>query len=345
MKPIFSLILFLFIGITISCDDGDVIVDPGFVFNSDDLELCNTGDPLKANSGNAVFFNINTTTNEAIAFELSNRFYSLTTPSVENGEEIPVERTNFFYRKFDSRITSDYFCTGIPSSTNNIISELKGDGGTITINTVNVSKLDGDDDRDGINNKDEGFFADINRPAAVDGFIAIGTDLTIFKDTDKDGIPDFRDLDDDNDNVRTSSELNDDNATLDTDGDGIFNHLDNDDDGDMVPTRNEITEEAILPTDGRNANNDELNFYLDKDENTNNRQAESLFTNTHTEFYRTNVVSEFVGLSDGNSTITKSNLPFGILEDSKSVEIELDIEEIRVIEMPPATPEPAPTAP
>jgi len=321
-----------------SCDDGDIIVDPGFVFNTTDLKLCNTGDPLVASSGNAVFFNINSTTNEAIAFELNNRFYSLTTASVENGEEIPVERTNFFYRKFDSRITDDYFCSGIPSSTNNIISELKGDRGTITINTVNVSKLDGDDDRDRISNEDEGFFADANRPAAVDGYISVGSDLTIFRDTDKDGIPDFRDLDDDNDNVRTSSELDENNMpSLDTDGDGVFNHLDNDDDGDMIPTRNEITEEAVLPTDSRNANTDELNFYLDINENTNNRPAESLLTNIHTELFRTSVVSEFVGLSDGNSTVTKSNLPFGILEDNEpSVETILDIEEIRALEMMPS---------
>jgi len=338
MKPIIYILTSLLLNfLFISCDDGDIIVDPGFVFNTTDLELCNTGDPLEASSGNAVFFNINSTTNEAIAFELSNRFYSLTTESVGNGEEIPVERTNFFYRKFDSRITSDYFCSGIPSSTDNIISELKGDRGTITINTVNVSKLNGDDDRDGINNEDEGFFADVNRPTAVDGFISVGTDLTIFQDTDKDGIPDFRDLDDDNDNVRTSSELDENNMPiLDTDGDGVFNHLDNDDDGDMIPTRNEITEEAVLPTDARNANADELNFYLDLNENTNNRPAASLLTNIHTELFRTNVLSEFVGLTDGSSTITKSNLPFGIIEDNKpSVETILDIEEIRTLEMMP----------
>ena len=67
------------------------------------------------------------------------------------------------------------------------------------------------------------------------------------QDTDEDGIPDYKDEDDDNDNVKTSIELNDDDNLdgddnpltnfTDTDGDGTPNYLDDDDDGDEVPTR------------------------------------------------------------------------------------------------------------
>jgi len=53
-------------------------------------------------------------------------------------------------------------------------------------------------------------------------------------DTDGDGIPDFQDLDDDNDGVNDSLDafpLNP-NETLDTDSDGIGNNADTDDDND-----------------------------------------------------------------------------------------------------------------
>jgi len=56
------------------------------------------------------------------------------------------------------------------------------------------------------------------------------------QDSDSDGIPDFRDSDDDNDGFPTATELP---VSKDTDGDGIPDYLDDDDDGDGVPTKTE----------------------------------------------------------------------------------------------------------
>ena len=53
-------------------------------------------------------------------------------------------------------------------------------------------------------------------------------------DTDKDGIPDYLDADDDGDGIPTLGE-----GQLDTDGDGILNYLDPDDDNDTILTINE----------------------------------------------------------------------------------------------------------
>jgi hypothetical protein len=95
-------------------------------------------------------------------------------------------------------------------------------------------------------------------------------------DTDGDGIPDFLDTDDDNDNVFTSSEellVSDENGNtipgvyVDTDGDGIPNYLDSDDDGDGIPTRNEdlnVCEDPANPAlnPDNDANEDGLKNYL-----------------------------------------------------------------------------------
>jgi len=314
MKSIYLFISLVFLGSLTSCDDGDIILDPGFTFESDDLESCNTdGSPEVENDGNSVFFNINTTTNEVIAFELNNR-YNLTTASVlPGGQDFPVENNNFSYRKFASRVTSNYFCSGIPDASIDITTELRGDRGTITITTLNVSELDSDDDGDGIPNDEEGFDIDEERPIFPDGTVLVGNDLSIFLDTDDDGIPDFKDIDDDNDNVLTRNETmrNDEGEFADTDGDGIPNYLDDDDDGDMILTRNEITAGRPFPDSEGNTRVDVF-FYLD-DQSTNMMESDTLLINTRQDSFRTSVNVSFLGLSDGNNTISKDELDLGEL--------------------------------
>jgi len=326
MKNIFILSL-LFISF-VSCDDGDVIVDEGFTFKSADLAFCNTGSGQTGNIGNAVFFNINSTTNEVIAFEINNRFFDKTAESIEGGEIKAVETTNVSYRKFDSNVTADYFCSGIPNSTIKIISELIGNGGTIEINTRNVAKLDGDDDGDGLKNENERFIIPQSANTIVfpDGFITVGTDLTDFLDSDSDGIPNFRDLDDDNDNVRTADELDNDGKEQDTDGDGTPDHLDNDDDGDGVLTRDEISENATNPQDNENKNADGLPNYLNKEVNT-EFKAKELLSNRFNNSFKTSVLGKFIGLSDGTTTITRDKLIFGEFD-----EIEPKVDTVKIPE-------------
>ena len=337
MKSIYSFILSLLLVSSISCDDGDVIVDEGFDFTPTDLTFCNTGSGQTGNIGSAVFFNINNTTNEVIAFEINNRFFDNTNESIAGGEIIPAERINVSYRKFDSNITANYFCSGIPDSNIQIVSELIGDRGNVEITTRNVTKLDDDDDGDGLSNEDENFIIPELATSFPDNFITIGTDLTIFRDSDSDGIPDFRDLDDDNDNVRTSMELNEDGTTRDTDEDGIPDHLDNDDDGDGVLTRNEISENATNPLDDENKDANELPHYLNS-EVTSSFEATELLINRFNNSFKTSVLGRFIGLSDGTTTITRDRLVFGEFNASESKVDTVKIPEIVVEEMTPTEP-------
>ena len=61
--------------------------------------------------------------------------------------------------------------------------------------------------------------------------INMGSPL-LLKDTDRDGNPDYRDTDDDNDGVPTLNELDRFGNPLDTDRDGTIDPHDTDDDGD-----------------------------------------------------------------------------------------------------------------
>jgi hypothetical protein len=100
-----------------------------------------------------------------------------------------------------------------------------------------------------------------------DGVPSLEEGMNTGQDTDGDGIPDYLDVDDDGDNVRTSVEI----ATgagdptaggyRDTDEDGIPNYLDTDDDGDGIPTRREVTAQQQDPTKNLNAGG--IPWYLD----------------------------------------------------------------------------------
>lgn len=245
MKKVIAL-LFLSISI-LSCDDGDIIVTD-FDFDDVTLQFCEGPDEDDEDEElQYVFFKINTA-NESIALNFTTDLPILTEQSEDSDDanddgnyEIELSGDDqVVYRRFDSEITSDYYCNAIPPSTPGVLEELISTSGVITIRTS------GDfDDNDGIP-------AEIEDP---DGFDA--TNIADMLDTDNDGIPNIYDDDDDGDNVPTSLEgvvLTDDGSidienSRNTDSDEFLNYLDPDDDGDGVLTRNEDANGNLDPTD------------------------------------------------------------------------------------------------
>lgn len=219
MKPLVYL-LSLFV-ILSSCDDGDIVVN-NFDFEDATLERCEDFE--------FVFFKINTDSNESIALEFSTTEDILT----EQGQVVITLSGDdqVIYRRFNSDITSDYFCDPIPPTTPTVNEELVSTTGVITITTEGTEA-----DEDGI-------------PSDVE-------DPTGLVDTDGDGLEDIIDADDDGDNVPTILEgvILADNGTIDTtlsrdtDNDGILDYLDEDDDGDGILTRNEDADGNLNPTD------------------------------------------------------------------------------------------------
>jgi hypothetical protein len=218
-------VFFLLVFFT-SCDDGDIIVTT-FDFENQELSNCGIGT-------NKVLFNINNENIfETISFTLSSGQLSdlenvLATNTSQN---ITIELTGsneIIYRTYDGEVPANYFCGVIPPSSPRVKEEFKSIGGTAVISTIVRDETD--HDKDGIPSVDEG----MNEPNGG-------------RDTDGDGIPDYLDIDDDGDNVKTSVEIANagDDPTAggyrDTDRDGIPNYLDPDDDGDGVPTKFEVT--------------------------------------------------------------------------------------------------------
>lgn len=246
-----------------SCDDGDLIVTD-FNFEERSLQWC-TG-----NNNMQVFYKINnTTTNEAIALIFRLEPASENFLIAEEGVlEIPVSAQNeVVYRTFNSAVGENYFCREIPPVSPVVNEEYRSTSkGLIRI----TSTLRNAEDHD------------------ADGVPSLAEGMETQQDTDNDGIPDYLDIDDDNDNIRTSGEIAVDTESTamgypDSDGDGIPNYLDPDDDNDNALTRNEDWNQSGSPLD--DVNDEGIPYYL-LPEISDSFEVTTFITNTISRRYR-----------------------------------------------------------
>ncbi|PTX42838.1 hypothetical protein C8P64_1359 [Christiangramia gaetbulicola] len=222
------------LGLLSACDDGDIIVTT-FDFENSNLQFCD-------GTSKNVFYAVNDTdVFESFSVEFSNGGFSLNDngsirePGIGDTISFDLNNSNrAVYRIYDADLPSGndaYFCSVVPPSSPTVIEEWVSTGGKVVL-YPEFNDLAGDSDIDG------------------DGFTNLEENFIEEQDTDNDGIPDYLDIDDDGDNVRTADEkivnvgdaVNDD-GEKDTDGDGIPNYLDNDDDNDGVLTRFEVSQD------------------------------------------------------------------------------------------------------
>lgn len=222
--------------LTTACDDGDVL-EVELDFNKQ-LFICDLNpavyflydtktDPSESLS---LIFPNNPTT-DLIFYPVENNF--ATTFAINGGA------TKFNYRTYDGDPTN-LICNLLPDANTNIINDYAATSGTVTTLTTFI-----DDDDDGI-------------PSALEDRNGNG-DLTD-DDFDGDGIPDYLDADDDNDNVLTKdekpnyTEADGLSKAQDTDGRDGPDYLDPDDDGDGVLTRLEDENSDGDPRNDRDEN-------------------------------------------------------------------------------------------
>lgn len=272
-----------------SCDDGNIIVT-SFDFDEDtNLSLC------QQDNVNVLYF-IDSETNEAISFKFSTEDFDGTFTGLQSTDtiNININATNeVVYRKLSASANgNNYFCQQIPPSSPQVIEEfISTSGGTATL----LITIFEQDDNDGV-------------PADIE---------QLEGDTDGDGIPDFLDTDDDNDNVLTSVEAvlqvdENDNPIqgqyVDTDTNGIPNYLDNDDDGDLILTKNEdlnVCEDPENPAlnPGNDQNDEELPNYLNPNaaESVNINIANIVKRNTVSRSFFTQVVFNDITFENVNN--------------------------------------------
>ena len=268
MKKIFLLVIVSFF--LTQCDDGDFDA-PTFVFENN-INECGESD-------NLIIYNIGIDDSEALILdvdyngiddsELSFEKQFYTTVMIDSTFNLD---NKIYYRVFNGEIDNNYFCQDIPPSSPSIVNEWNGSGTLIVNNTII------NDDEDGVEELDH--------------------DL----DTDGDQIPNYLDIDDDNDGILTSNEINDDGSFIDTDSDTIPNYLDDDDDNDGVLTINEaLTDE----------NGNDIADYLD-DATADIQDARLAIHNRYILKYTATFVIENMSLvNDSGNTINYSNFEYG----------------------------------
>lgn len=312
------------IGLFSSCDDGDLIVT-NFDFDEEtNLQFCST-------ETETVIFAIETDPIETIFFKFNDGTFngSFDGIALENTLSYPINETNqIIYRSLSGPISANYFCNTIPPTQSNVQEEyISTNGGNVKIiTTVNLSSDENaDSDADGVSDALERRYE------------------TPPRDTDSDGIPDYLDKDDDNDNVLTQVENNLSNQPMfedtypDTDEDGIPNYLDEDDDGDEILTRNEdlnaadnVTAENpefdLNPSDD-DTNQNGIPNYLDPLD-TGSLEVNQFKANELSRSFTTLVIAENVSLKNTSSdeVITLETLILGKLQTTKTVVVEPEIE-------------------
>ncbi|WP_179346626.1 hypothetical protein [Winogradskyella ursingii] len=295
------LILFTFCLLCLStCDDGDIInVDLEFDGN---LEVCENI------TSEYIVYDINTDPSESLSLIFPRTaddellFNPIETPYVRT-YSINGGSVRFNYRTYNQ---TPEFCNSIPDPDIMILEDYEANGGTVTAIATFI-----DSDDDGIPNEDEG--ADPNG----DG------DFSDSLDTDGDGIFNYIDRDDDNDNVFTEDE--DDNEDgdnnpftnpRDTDGDGIPDYLENDDDDDGTPTRLEDEDEDGNPLNDFLNDGDELPRY--RDNSTNQAFGE---TPLRTNFFTRTITTTFTIDNLGLEILNAQFLDFGTYEETITSEV------------------------
>ncbi|WP_406683970.1 hypothetical protein N1F78_14950 [Seonamhaeicola sp. MEBiC1930] len=215
MRKLFFVLISICLLSLYSCDDGDIIT-----FNLD------FGDEFYACEGvsDLVIYKTKDDPSESISVLISS-FSIEDMLAVESNDTLKIEdkSASFNYRTYNDASISNLFCNEIPANLDINVDETSDC-------EVDIFTVLTEDDNDGIPSELE----DINENG----------DLTD-DDTDGDGIPNYKDADDDGDNVLTKNELPDPNGdgdiidAQDTDGDLTPDYLDEDDDGDGVKTRDE----------------------------------------------------------------------------------------------------------
>ena len=293
MRNTFFIAIILSLFFVSSCNDGNVITVE-FDFG-DTFQVCG--------SDGLVFYKTKDDPSESLSIKIP----SITLDdiiAVGDGntyeKEFTISTTNpFNYRSYsNASLPSNLFCNDVPLSDIVITNDLESTSGTAVINTVLT-----EDDNDGI-------------PAELEDVNGDGQ-LTNEDDTDGDGIPNYKDIDDDGDNVLTKDENPDPNGdgilddAQDTDGDGTPDYLDTDDDGDGILTRDEENSSQDLNPGNDVTNADVGADYLNPDVKT---QIAATAYRVHT-IYKTYVVSLYLkNISLPN--IYQDVFDFGTLEDS-----------------------------
>lgn len=291
MKKIFSLLL---ITLLFSCDDGEIAV-ADIDFSDSDVQLCGEYLFYKLRNSSTESLSLYIPTNNNIIREIGESTYTINNST-----------NSLVYRVYNGN-AANYFCNEFQPTDPTVVSEWVVLSGTVTITTTLQ-----EDDNDGVPFEDE-------QPGVIDE----NGEYPDALDTDEDGIPNYKDFDDDGDNIPTIDEdINGDGDPTndDTDGDGIPNYLDPDDDGDGILTIYEDINGNLDPTDDYEPGNDTPNYLLASE--TASVTITQYIEHTYYSTYLNNIVpgADISFTSDEGVELRLDLVEFGTYSETETIE-------------------------
>jgi hypothetical protein len=298
--------IIFFLALLTACDDGDVL--------NVDLEFDKVLERCENDTESYLIYDTRVDPNESLSLiiprtDLSDLLFTIPTP-VDTPAIFPIDGTDvrFNYRAYNRAIITDELCDVISPAGLNIVEDYEATTGTVEV-TVTIE----DDDGDGVPTAFEGR-----------GELDANGDYSNAEDFDQDGIPDYLDVDDDDDNVLTKDEI--DNSDGDNDpttnplntdadlpnGDDMPDYLDKDDDGDGTFTRLEDENGMNGPGDDREDNTagEDVAHYLNIEETTSYTfQDYNNFENVYTRKVKTHFLVKDIDLE----ILRATDVDFGIL--------------------------------
>jgi hypothetical protein len=122
-----QVIHFAFLGLFLSCDDGNLQIDT-LNFDDSSIDFCGT-----TTTGSRVFFKING--DEALILTLDAGILN-NVVSDGNIESAIPGTSQITYRIFSNNVSKSYFCDDIPPITPTVVDEIEAVDGKVLVNTI-----------------------------------------------------------------------------------------------------------------------------------------------------------------------------------------------------------------
>ena len=122
-----QVILFAFLGLLLSCDDGDLQIET-LNFDDSTIAFCGT-----ASTASQVFFKINGDEALILTLEAGILKNEVSDGSLESA--IPGN-SKVTYRIFSGTVSNSYFCSNIPPTTPTVVDEIEAIDGKVLVNTI-----------------------------------------------------------------------------------------------------------------------------------------------------------------------------------------------------------------
>ncbi|MCK5441273.1 MAG: hypothetical protein KAJ23_05235 [Maribacter sp.] len=126
------LLFFCFLTLLVSCNDGDLQIETIDFDSITNVQACDS----PVSTASTIFFKIND--KEALILELQSGILKNEVSASTTISSAVPDQSKVTYRVFSDKVTSNYFCDAVPTTTPLVIEEIEAENGEVLITTTMV---------------------------------------------------------------------------------------------------------------------------------------------------------------------------------------------------------------